>query len=411
MHENEETKSALKSTGMVALITAVCLLGDSMLYVVLPIYWQAFGLESLWQVGVLLAVNRLVRLPFNPLAVRAYGSLGRRRGVLLSIGLAALATAGYSFLQGFWPLFAARCLWGASWTFLRLGAYFSILEFAAPQERGQHMGVYNGIFRLGSLFGMLGGAIIADRMGPLASGYIFALGCFFAVPLAFYNIPVTTAQVQVGGRPDYWRLLTKDALVGSLLVTGFSTAMVYQGLFVSMLSYLTIKLNVNIAFMAAHGLGAASVSGVLQAARWSWEPWLAPALGRLSDGKRGRCWLLKKICFAAALLLLVISFNMPVWLWILTVLTLQMTGTGVTTLVDAAAADIALAKKDAPAIMSAHAFAIDLGSALGPLAGYALNYLLGIHSPFIMAAVVLAGVSWLWQKLGDQADILAKQGN
>lgn len=38
---------------MIAAITALCILGDSMLYVVLPTHWQEAGLTSLWEVGAL----------------------------------------------------------------------------------------------------------------------------------------------------------------------------------------------------------------------------------------------------------------------------------------------------------------------------------------------------------------------
>ena len=48
-----------------AVITALCLIGDSMLYIVLPVHAADLGL-SLWEVGVILAVNRIVRLPLNP---------------------------------------------------------------------------------------------------------------------------------------------------------------------------------------------------------------------------------------------------------------------------------------------------------------------------------------------------------
>lgn len=53
----------------IALVTAFCLLGDSMLYIALPIYWEEAGLDALWQVGILLAINRFVRLPnlYKPL--------------------------------------------------------------------------------------------------------------------------------------------------------------------------------------------------------------------------------------------------------------------------------------------------------------------------------------------------------
>ena len=36
-----------------ALITAACVAGDSMLYVVLPVHWKSAGLSSLWEVGLL----------------------------------------------------------------------------------------------------------------------------------------------------------------------------------------------------------------------------------------------------------------------------------------------------------------------------------------------------------------------
>ena len=57
---------------LLAAVTALCLVGDSMLYVALPVHWEEFGLTSLWQAGVLLSVNRLVRLPLNPAVSRLY---------------------------------------------------------------------------------------------------------------------------------------------------------------------------------------------------------------------------------------------------------------------------------------------------------------------------------------------------
>ena len=55
-----------------ALVTALRLMGDSMLYTMLPVYFQQAGLTSLWEVGVVLSVNRLVRLPLNPFIGRLY---------------------------------------------------------------------------------------------------------------------------------------------------------------------------------------------------------------------------------------------------------------------------------------------------------------------------------------------------
>lgn len=59
-------KQNIRVIKVVALVTALSLLGDSMLYIALPLYWDQVGLESLWQVGVLLSINRFVRLPIAP---------------------------------------------------------------------------------------------------------------------------------------------------------------------------------------------------------------------------------------------------------------------------------------------------------------------------------------------------------
>lgn len=57
---------------MIAIITGLCILGDSMLYVVLPTHWNEAGLTSLWEVGALLSINRFIRVPLNPIVSRLY---------------------------------------------------------------------------------------------------------------------------------------------------------------------------------------------------------------------------------------------------------------------------------------------------------------------------------------------------
>lgn len=144
---------------VISLLTAACLLGDSMLYIVLPIHWQEVGLASLWEVGILLSVNRMVRLPLNPLVGWLYGRMSSRCGVLFAGLLATCTTVSYGLCKGFilWVIF--RCIWGMAWTFLRIGAYFIIFEISCETNRGYYMGMYNGLYRLGSLGGMLVGGV------------------------------------------------------------------------------------------------------------------------------------------------------------------------------------------------------------------------------------------------------------
>lgn len=73
-----------------AVVSAFCLTGDTMLYIALPLFWQECGLTALWQVGVLLAVNRLVRLPLNPLVRLLYTRIDQHTGMALAVVLARL---------------------------------------------------------------------------------------------------------------------------------------------------------------------------------------------------------------------------------------------------------------------------------------------------------------------------------
>lgn len=65
-------KKNRQSIVALALITAICLAGDAMLYIVLPIHWSGVALNSLIEVGVLLSINRFVRLPLNPVSNRFF---------------------------------------------------------------------------------------------------------------------------------------------------------------------------------------------------------------------------------------------------------------------------------------------------------------------------------------------------
>ena len=126
-----------------AVVSAFCLTGDTMLYIALPLFWQECGLTALWQVGVLLAVNRLVRLPLNPLVRLLYTRIDQRTGMALAVVLAASTTLLYGVAQSFALWLLLRCLWGLAWTLLRLGSLFALMAASRKDNRGYLMGSYN----------------------------------------------------------------------------------------------------------------------------------------------------------------------------------------------------------------------------------------------------------------------------
>jgi MFS family permease len=96
----------------VAIITELSLLGDSMFYIALPIYWEEVGLNSIWQVGILLSINRLVRLPINPIVGWIYKKISLKSGLVIAIIIGATTTLSYGYFKGFIAWVILLELWG-----------------------------------------------------------------------------------------------------------------------------------------------------------------------------------------------------------------------------------------------------------------------------------------------------------
>ena len=388
-------KSSPQAVVAIALITAICLTGDSMLYIALPTHWQSAGLDSLWEVGILLSVNRFIRLPLTPLIGWAYTHIGLRTGVFTAVAMTGLLTVGYGLVQSFAGWLVLRCLWGVAWTFLRMGAYLMILECTDDSCRGALFGRYNGLFRLGSLVGMLCGGLIADLWGMTAAALVFGGTAVAALPLALWYVP--TICVTPRENEPLWQRLKRltDPLIYRALITGLVISLAFQGVVASSLSHL-IRSNWGTGVVFGFGVvGAASLAGALQAMRWSWEPWMAPWFGRVSDGKQSREKLLAAILLTAAAMLVSVSLQLPIWVWLGIVVGMQITATALTTIGDAAAADTA-ANQSRTAVMTLYVMATDIGAALGPFLGYLMADLWGTGSMYWGAAALLATVSIWW---------------
>jgi len=154
---------------------AVCLslFGDLMLYAVLPTQREVVGL-SLGAVGIMLGINRLIRIPGNPVVGVILDRSGRRRLFILGMLLGTLSTLGYGLLQGFVPFLLTRLAWGVSWTLINVGGMAMVLDVSTPANRGQLTGFYNAWMLVGFALGPLGGGFLVDTIGFRAAMLIYA---------------------------------------------------------------------------------------------------------------------------------------------------------------------------------------------------------------------------------------------
>ncbi|TAJ27301.1 MAG: MFS transporter [Reyranella sp.] len=145
------------------IVIAVGMIGDTLLYAVLPLYHEQFGL-SLAMVGVLLSLNRWIRL----LANSAVAHLGERIGphaLMIAAALgSAVSTTLYGLVEDAAVQVFARILWGISYASLNLAT----LAYAVSDRAnaGKRVGASRAAIGLVQAMSLVGGAWIVLELGP-----------------------------------------------------------------------------------------------------------------------------------------------------------------------------------------------------------------------------------------------------
>ncbi len=176
-----KSPASLGPTTLSAGVLSIVLMGDALIYVVLPINAETFGISLIW-VGVLLSANRLIRIVTYGAIAHATTAYGIRIATIAACIGGATSTVMYWMFDGGWALLAARLLWGLSFAALTL----TTLAYAiADRDRaGSRVGLSRAIQQFGSVLALTGGAWLAGQMGPKAAFLFLGLASFAALPLA-----------------------------------------------------------------------------------------------------------------------------------------------------------------------------------------------------------------------------------
>lgn len=381
-----------------ALITAVCLAGDSMLYVVLPTHWKEAGLASLVQAGILLSVNRFVRLPLNPVIGWIYNRFSFRHSLLIAVLFSGITTIGYGFVKDFDVWVVLRVLWGFSWSLFKLGSYLLILQIATDSNRSGLVGAYNGLYRIGSLFGMLLGGLFADLFGISAISIIIGSASFLTVPFLYRYIPAQLKKEKPENKPGMLGhfMVFRSRWLLKIFLTAFLVMLLLDGMLTAMLSHIIQAQFTDEIPVAGLVIGAATLGGGVQALRWGLAPLIMTRVGSLMDTVKRKNILLAIFLAAAAFQLTVVSFKLPLAVWLLFMLVHLLTASSLITLLDAVMADHASAMAGKVFVMTSFTIVLDLGAALGPVMGYALEKRAGLDSVFWLGAGLCLLLSLLW---------------
>ena len=370
----------------VALAVASTLLGDSMLYAVMPSQPEAWAL-SLPAVGILLSANRLVRLVTNSVAAVIFERFGQRGPFIAALLLSVVVTLCYGWSTAFAVLLAARMGWGFCWSNLRLGGFWTVLTEAGEHNRGLLMGTFSAIVRMGSVGGVLLGAVLTDLFGHRLTLTVFAaVMAATAVGWMLTSRRPALADDQAlrrSERADLRAVIADRRLLvtcGAILVTG----LVFSGLVTASLGfYLSAHFGQQIAVLGV-ALGVTTATGILLGSQWL--P-LSPLFGYLSD-RFGRVLVISVGFATGAAWLFVLAVTDSIWLILAAVLSAFVASTALTVTLSATAGDLAPPERR-NAVLSAYATFLDLGSALGPLIGLSFASLAALQGLYGGAAVLL----------------------
>ena len=363
-----------KPVVFVGIATALSLLGDQVLYSVLPVYFDELGLAPI-EVGLILSVNRWIRLITNHFAYRMAERFRSDLLFAVALLLGSLTTAMYFFTSLFTVLFVARLLWGLAWSFIRHVGVLDVMQGVPAEVSGRTMGVYNGISRLGSVTGLFGGALLVDLVG--FSTAVLAIACISAVA-----IPVGM-KAKLSDRP-----LPREQLEASwgtpgvrmYAVIGFALGAVGPGLVTATLGAVLLDRLGATAF----AVSAATLTGAVLAARYVLDSMAAPWLGGLSDRYGVRTIVVVFTSLGGVALLFAASvYNV----YVVSVLIIVFFATG--TALQAGVTGAVSQLGSGP--FRHYITTMDFGAAVGPLLGWWLLDTLG----FDAAAIALGGGIYL----------------
>jgi MFS family permease len=361
--------------------TALSLIGDSTLYAVLPTHTNQAGI-ALASVGIILSANRLIRLVFNSLAGSAYDRLPRRGLFVLALFIGSLSTALYS-VRGFWSIMTGRLLWGLAWSGIWVGGAAIILDISSDLDRGRLMGAYQTWFFLGAGFGALLGGILTDwlgyQIGMLVSAFLTAAGGLVALLFLPETRPLPTRAESQRPLSSSWDWLRHPGLWVSVTVQAINRFAI-AGVLVATTALLVEEyLNIRVFIF---GLG--TMTGLLVAGRMLMSTLSAPLGGAFSD-RLGNRWLVTLFsAILAALSMFLISRSTT--LALVSGLLGSAAASGVLqTLTTALVGEQVEHYQRGRAIGLLHTLG-DLGSAIGPLTGYALLPWVGLNGLYLLCA-------------------------
>ena len=387
----------------IGLSVALSLFGDLSLFAGLVTQLAVMHL-TLVEVGILLSVHRLVRIPGNLVVGYLQDRFGRHGLFVLGMLLAVISTAAYGLVTGFWPFVAARIIWGMAWALLNVCGTTMVLDVSSDQDRGSLTGFYSAWVWVGYAIGPLVGGLLTDALSfqrsMLICSALTALGLLVSLLLLKQSEFIPERQ----GGPKKFRLLNifresldfrrNPAMLNRTFLAFVVVQFAGDGVMLATLTLLlTDRLGQTI-FLGGMQLSPVAAGGIFIAGRAVLAGLVSLGAGHLSDRFISRPRLVSLGLGAAAAGIAILALaNSTAWI---------ILGLALNSLANGAILAIlpALVRDHTPAAdlgrsMGTYAMVGDIGSTAGPVLAFALIPLVslaGVYGLCVGLFVILLSV-------------------
>ncbi len=394
LHGYEPPWQPARLVATVAAVIGLCIVGDSLLYSILPLQAPALGL-TLPQVGLLLSANRLVRLASNAWVSGLFERWSPRWLFMVACLLGLFSTSIYGLGWGFALFLIARLAWGVAWSAFRQGGYHAVWS-GDTKIKGRLTGLLWGIVRLGSACAVLTGGWLYDHYGYSTTIGVMVVITTLALPVAWtirWPVAGLTPDPVSGSKTiapkSGWRdwLRALELPERRWLTAATCLQLLSSGVILSTTALFLKNLQQNTASPLIFGFGIATMTGVLQGVRWLSDLTIAPTIGHLSDryGQSTMATFLVCVAFCAILGLAVL----PALPAIVCLFVIFLCDAGTSTVLSASASGAAMHAPRPNLFIGVFATAGDVGSALGPLLALSIGNLLGLPLLYLLLSAAL----------------------
>lgn len=354
---------------------SIVAIGDALLYTILPSYYRHLELVP-FQVGILLSVNRWIRLATNHMAEFCLRRFPTDLWIIFAFFIGSVVTAIYGIPKMFIIFLGARILWGISFSFIRQAGVMTVVNSSPEAQLGEQMGYYRGISAIWFTLGFILGGLSHDAFGFTTTFVGLSIFSLTAGPLGYLSQRRLRRSKQKLDRG-----FSGERHAG-IISSGFVIGLVGPGMIMSTIG-LILKNQVGELFeIASYSIGVVTLTGILLGLRYFIDGIGSPILGAIAD-KSGRQRSITFLFSLGAVSLIVVAIQVKSILLILLILIFFICSTTLFTLLSARAG------YNGPQVVASFVTAMDLGMSAGPLIGWSIiQFGLPANLIFILCGVL-----------------------